>query len=201
MRTCTLACLVADVKVAAGGGVLRHAWGLQEYLFHRLVVAAWERLDRVMTDGGRNGAYRRIDGVQSLIEGVRCRGDRIDRRCSWRRWCGRSRWARGGAHLHGHRRWTRGGAHLRGFGLRHFWEFTQYGTGLSEETLPSRQVTCYRSLLNIHRPSRARLPATSSGSTKRSRSLRRWFGSSSKIRRTLYLRAESGGSVRMASET
>ena len=43
--------LVADVKVAAGGGVLRHAGGLEDYLFDRLIVAARKRLDRVVTDG------------------------------------------------------------------------------------------------------------------------------------------------------
>ena len=43
--------LVADVKVAAGGGILRHAGGLQEYLFDRLIVAPRKRLDRVVTDG------------------------------------------------------------------------------------------------------------------------------------------------------
>ena len=110
--------LVADVKVAARGGILRHAGGLQEYLFDRLIVAPRKRLDRVVTDGGRNGPDRRIDGIQSLIERVRRQGDRIDRRCSWRRWCGRSRWARGGARRCG--RWTWSGTYLHGFGFRLF---------------------------------------------------------------------------------
>ena len=100
--------LVADVKAAAGGGILRHAGRLQEYLFDRLIVAPRKRLDRVVTDRCRNGPDRRVDRVQSLVEGVRRRGDRIDRRCS------------------GHRaalapaRWTRSGTHLYGFGLRVF---------------------------------------------------------------------------------
>ena len=103
--------LVAHVKAAAGGGILRHAGGLQEYLFDRLIVAPRKRLDCVVTDGRRNGPDRRIDCVQSLIEGVRRRGDRIDRRCSGHRWRRRRR---------GRRRWARSGTHL--FGLRfRFW--------------------------------------------------------------------------------
>ena len=101
--------LVADVKAAAGGGILRHAGGLQEYLFDRLIVAPRKRLDRVVTDGRRNGPDRRVDRVQSLVEGVRRRGDRIDRRCSGHR--RRRRWRR---------RWTRSGTHLYGLGFRLF---------------------------------------------------------------------------------
>ena len=101
--------LVANVKAAAGGGILRHAGSLQEYLFDRLIVAPRKRLDRVVTDGGRNGPDRRIDRVQSLVEGVRRRGDRIDRRRSGRR----RRWRRCG-------RWPWSGTYLHGFGFRLF---------------------------------------------------------------------------------
>ena len=103
--------LVAHVKAAASCGILRHAWGLQEYLFDRLIVAPRKRLNGVVTDRRRNGPDRRIDCVQSLIEGVRRRGDRIDRRCSGRRWRRRRR---------GRRRWARSRTRL--FGLRfRFW--------------------------------------------------------------------------------
>ena len=93
--------LVAHVKAAAGGGILRYAGGLEDYLFDRLIIAARKRLDRIVTDGRRNGSDRRIDRVQSLVECVRRRGDRIDRRGSWHRRRRRRRWARSRMRLFG----------------------------------------------------------------------------------------------------
>ena len=92
--------LVAHVNAAAGGRVLRHAGGLQKYLFDGLIFASRERLDRIVTDGRRNRSDRRVDRVQSLVECVRCHGDRIDRGCR-RRWRRRGRWTWSGSYLHG----------------------------------------------------------------------------------------------------
>ena len=99
--------LVAHVKAAAGGRILRHAGRLQEYLFDGLIVAPRKRLDRVVTERCRNDSDRRVDRVQSLVEGVGRHGDWIDRRRGGhrRRWC---------------RRWTWSGTHLYGFGLGFF---------------------------------------------------------------------------------
>ena len=101
--------LIANVKTSAGGGILRHAGSLQEYLFDGLIIAPGKRLDRVVTDRCRNGPDRRVDRVQSLVEGVRGRGDRIDRRRSGHR----RRWRRCG-------RWPWSGTYLHGFGFRLF---------------------------------------------------------------------------------
>jgi hypothetical protein len=59
---------VADVQFAAGGGVLRYAWGLQQHLVERGIGALRQRLDRLVIDLIGVGANRRHDAATGLVE-------------------------------------------------------------------------------------------------------------------------------------
>ena len=72
--------LVADVEIAAGGGILRHAGRLQQNFFERRLIALRQRLDRRAVQGvdigarlGEQLALERVGGVFKGVSRLRTR--------------------------------------------------------------------------------------------------------------------------------
>ena len=69
--------LVADVEIAAGGGILRHARNLQQHLVPGGVSALRQGLDRLLAHRIRHGTCRRCDARPCVVESGVLRGQHL----------------------------------------------------------------------------------------------------------------------------